>query len=288
MITGTDLRQASVANLVVGQTDPVGFVEDAAAAGFGAVGLLLRSATGAMLQHEIVGRPEVIRAIRAALRATGLHVFDVEAFILGPGADMDGFRRALAAGAELGATHISSIGTEWIGRDDLLQPAERIALFGRLCDEAARFGLHVGVEFMLYRDIRTWQEALALVESAGRPNAGLIMDFLHLQRAGATPAEIATIPAQRIAYVQICDCGPEAPAVADLPKEARGARRHLGEGIVPLDALLDALPDGRQLVIETPVAAEAGWTRLERLRSSAGHARRFLGARAARQHHGTR
>jgi hypothetical protein len=57
------------------------FIEEAAAAGFGAVGLLLAAATPKALKHEIVDRPEVIRA--AALQSTGVRVFDVEAFTTG-------------------------------------------------------------------------------------------------------------------------------------------------------------------------------------------------------------
>ena len=53
------------------------------AAGFGAVGLLLAAATPKPLKHEIVDRPEVIRATKAALQSTGVRVFDVEAFTTG-------------------------------------------------------------------------------------------------------------------------------------------------------------------------------------------------------------
>jgi hypothetical protein len=63
--------------------DPVHFIEEAAAAGFGAVGLLLAAATPKPLEHEIVDRPEVIRATKAALQSTGVRVFDVEAFTTG-------------------------------------------------------------------------------------------------------------------------------------------------------------------------------------------------------------
>src|SRR5687767_10379601 len=121
-----DLRQVSVANLTVGRVDPVEFIEKAAAAGFGAVGLLVMSATSQPLQHEIVGRPEVMRAVKSALAANGMRVFDIEAFILSPQTDLERMRPALAAGAELGATHISSIGTEFIGNTQFLEPAQRV------------------------------------------------------------------------------------------------------------------------------------------------------------------
>jgi hypothetical protein len=83
MTPPTGLREVSVANLTIGRIDPVHFIEEAAAAGFGAVGLLLAAATPKPLKHEIVDRPEVIRATKAALQSTGVRVFDVEAFTTG-------------------------------------------------------------------------------------------------------------------------------------------------------------------------------------------------------------
>lgn len=271
-----DLRQVSVANLTIGRISPVDFIEKAAAAGFGAVGLLMMSATAQPLQHEMVGRPDVMRAVKAALAAHDMRVFDIEAFILSPQTDFERMRPALAAGAELGATHISSIGTEFIGNTVFLEPAQRVDLFGRLCDEAAQFNLHVGVEFMLYRDIRTYDEALAMIEAAGRPNAGLILDLLHILRAKTTPADLATIPAHRVAYAQLCDAPDLSLGLEDLPIEARTSRLHLGDGVVPLDEILGVLPDGTPLVIETPVAAEATWSVEARLAAAAKNAQAFF------------
>ncbi len=244
--------------------------------------MLLLSPTPQKLQHEIVGRPEVVRAVRSALHSHRMRCFDVEAFVLAPGADLERFRPALAVGAELGATHISSIGAEIIGGGATLEPAQRIDLFGRLCDEAASFGLYVGVEFMLYRDSPTGREALDLVEAAGRPNAGLIIDTLHLYRGQGTPADIAAIPAHRVAYAQLSDATRQSPALADLPAEARGSRLALGTGAIPLHEVLEALPPGIQIVVETPIKAEAEWSVVKRCESAARGARAFFEKHAKR------
>jgi hypothetical protein len=53
----------------------------------------------------------------------------------------------------------------------------------------------------------------------------------------------------------------------DLPAEARTTRLHLGEGVIPLNDILDVLPEHTPLVIETPVAAEAAWPTARRLQS---------------------
>ncbi|WP_158746617.1 sugar phosphate isomerase/epimerase [Acidisphaera sp. L21] len=264
-----------VENLTIGRMEPVRFIEEAAAAGFGAVGLPLATATPVPLEHGIVGKPATIAAIRAALQRTGTRLFDVEAFVLAPGMTMQDYRPVLEAGAELGADCISVIGAPVGGPAS--SPQDRIDLFGALCEEAGRHGLRVGVECMLYRDIRTIAEALLLIEAAGSDDTGIILDVLHLHRAGIDAAEIAALPPHRVAYAQLCDVAPgPAPAIAALPTEARSGRLHPGQGIAALHAFLAALPEGTALAVETPVAADAGLSTGKRLQLAADHARQFL------------
>lgn len=278
-----NLHDLSIANLTVGGGDPVALIEAAGESGFGAAGLVLRTAMNKPLAREIIGHPDVVREIKAASKAAGVKVFDVEAFVLRPGTDVASFIPALETGAELGATHISAIGTEIVGNDSFLSEAERVDLLAGLCEQAARFGLHVGVEFMRYRDISNLAAALALIEAAGKANAGVIMDMLHFHRTGGTPRELAACPPGRIAYVQLCDAGPVVPPLEALSTEARGGRLHLGDGVIPLDDMLDALPDGLQMVVEIPVAAESALTLREKVASVAEHTRRFAAKQAARR-----
>ena len=272
------IDRLSLADLTVSDASPVELVTSAADAGFGAVGLLLRSATGKPLRHEIAGRPDVVRETRAACRDRGVRVFDVEAFILDADTSIDDFVPLLALGAELGATHISCIGAQFTSRSRPMRDAQRVEKFAALCEAAARAGLHVGVEFMLYRDIHTLGEALALIDDAGARNAGVIVDALHLARSGGSPADLADVPASRIAYAQLCDARPASPALADLPAEARTDRLHLGDGTVPLAELVRALPERTQLVVETPVLAEAQLPVRERVLRVGDSTRRFLAA----------
>ncbi|MGR3911506.1 TIM barrel protein [Burkholderia sp. SR8] len=281
MIKHIEMNQLSIANLTVGGGNPVELIEAAAAAGFGKVGLVLRTATTKALQYEIVGRPEVMREVKAASRANGVSVFDVEAFTLTPSADLASYESVLATGAELGATHISAIGAEIFNAGPRFSEQERIDFFGRLCDAAAGFGLHVGVEFMLYRDVSTLGDTLALLAAAGRQNAGVILDVLHFHRSGARPEELDTVPDDRFAYVQLCDAGQDAPPVDGLATEARTARLHVGSGVIPLDAMLDRVPEHMQLVIETPVKADAALNCHQKVERAADAARRFFQHRQA-------
>ncbi len=275
------LAALAVENLTVGRIDPVRLVEEAAAAGFGAVGLPLATATDVPLEHAVAGSPAAVAALRAALRRTGLRVLDVEAFVLAPGTTLEAWRPVLEAGAELGARWISVIGAPVGG--PVLAGSERVALLGALCEAAAGLGLGVGVECMLYRDVRTLDEALGLIEAVGRPDVGIILDALHLHRAGTAASAVAALPPGRVAWAQLCDvaAGP-APALAELPREARTGRLHPGAGVADLAGFLRALPDGTALAVETPVAADAHLSTADRLRRAAGHAAAFLHDRATR------
>ena len=224
----------------------------------------------------------MLAAIRRALKQTGLSVFDVEAFVLAPGMTMAAYQPILEAGAALGARCISVIGAPVDG-PGLPAPA-RIELFGALCEAAGRLGLRVGVECMVYRDIRTLADAAALISAAGSDQAGIILDVLHLHRAGTSAAELAALPPSHVAYAQLCDVAPgPAPALELLPTEARSGRLHPGHGAAALPAFLAALPEGTALALETPVAEDASLPTGERLRLAAEHATRFMADWAARR-----
>jgi sugar phosphate isomerase/epimerase len=264
-----DLRDVSLAGLTLGDASPVALIEAAAAAGFGAVGVRVRPATRAPLRHPVAGDADAVRDILAACASTGVRVFDVEAFVLERDEPAAGYAPYVELAAALGATHLSCIGDEFSSTSRPMHDDERVERFAALCDLAARHGLRVGVEFMLYREIHTLGEALALVERAGRRNAGVIVDALHLARSGGDPADLANVPADRIAYAQLCDAPAVSPALGDLPREARTDRRYLGEGDLPLRELIAALPDATMLAVETPVAADAQSSPRERAIRSA-------------------
>jgi hypothetical protein len=267
----SDLREASVANLTIGRMDPVHFIEEAAAAG-----LLLATATPRPVEHEIVGRPEVIRATKATLQSTGVRVLDVEAFTLSPRADIETYRPALEAGAELGATHISAVGTQWLGNTDFLEPAQA----GGALRSALRRGGAVQPA------CRGRVHALTRHPDVGRRSGddrggGPAECRADRGRAAPVSRRHATCRAGRRArepsrLCQFCDAVAGPPAPADLPAEARSTRLHLGDGVIPLHDILDVLPEHTPLVIETPVAAEAAWPTARRLQSAAADAQAFF------------
>ncbi|MGW0802540.1 sugar phosphate isomerase/epimerase family protein [Nonomuraea sp. NPDC002799] len=118
--------------------------------------------------------------------------------------------------------------------DELL--AERLAA---LAERVAASGARVALEFMPFSEIRTLGHAWRLVRDSGAPAAGLLLDHWHYRRSGATPADLAAIPPERVLSVQLNDVRPTPGD--DLRYEARHLRLLPGAGAAAFVRELDAL-----------------------------------------------
>ena len=259
----------SLAYLTVEGVSPVEHVEVAAAAGFQAAGVRILGPSHLPLAEPVIGNAGLVARIRRACRETGVSLLDAEVLTLGPETNAVQIEPMLDTAAELGFRFVQTV-CEDPDRD---RAAER---FAWLCDAAARRGLGVALEFMAFRTVRTVQAALDLLTRSAAPNAGIVIDALHLARSGGTAACVAALPAGAIALAQLCDAPRDAPG--DLAREARTARLHLGAGALPLGDLLDALPDGVPLSVEIP-GAFASSDQRENARGAYEATRNWLRAR---------
>ena len=268
--------------LTVDGATPVEQVLAAAEAGFDAVGLRLLAPPDLPLAHEVVDDPATIRAIGQACRRTGVAVLDAEAFFIAPALDPERLVRATAVAAELGASTLLAV----IADADRPRALDR---FAGLCDAAGSLGLDVALEFMRWSPVGTVEDAAAFVDATGCANAGVCIDALHLSRSGGWPGRLPAVP-RAGTFIQLSDAPAQLPAVDALLAEARGDRRYPGDGDLPLDDLLDALPADTPVSIEVPhrVHARLGVTERARLAGDAlrawltGHAVRTDG-RATRE-----
>jgi sugar phosphate isomerase/epimerase len=259
----------SLAQLGMNDEGPLALIQAAANAGFGAIGLPLRSGALRKLKVEIVGNAPLIRNIIAACRDTNVAVFDVEALVFGHIPPPDELKHVLETAATLGASRISCLGYEpAYGPGDMPPGGEALGL-AEICRLAAGFGLRVGVEFMAFRSIDSLNAAVDTITRSGVDNAGIVLDALHVQRTGASPPDIAALPCGIVSHLQICDAAALSPAKENLAEEARGGRLLPGEGVIPLAAIIAALPAETAMSLEIPVAALAGMPVAERARIGA-------------------
>lgn len=260
----------SLAHLTLLQAHPVALIELAAHAGFDAVGLRLRAPLAGDPVVPVVDEPATQRAIRRALRDTGVRLQDIEAFWLMPDSDLATFRQAYEVGAALGAGHALLMGND----PDRTRLTEN---FARTCEDAAACGLVPMLEFIPYTAVRSLADARALITAAGADRAGLLVDALHLARSGGTPADLAACPPGMLRYAHLCDAPAAAPAdTAGLRHEAREARLYPGEGALWLADFVRAFPAGTPMAVEAPTLRHQALSLQERASLAAALSRSVI------------
>jgi sugar phosphate isomerase/epimerase len=207
----------------------------AAAAGFTGLGVLGVDLAVAEREHSWSG-------IRTMLADNGIVHLELEGlpdwWSGGPvRAGSDELRRfLLTAAEELGARHLKvtpdTSGAPW-------EPGHWAAEFALLAAQAADAGARLGIEFLPWSNIRTVDEALRLVEDAGHPAGGIVIDVWHVERAGTSPDELAALPLHRIVGVELADADGE--VVGTLFEDTVDRRRYCGEGSFDLAGMVTAL-----------------------------------------------
>lgn len=228
----------SLAHLTLLHCAPPELIEIAAAAGYEYVSLrpIAFGQPGEPCyplgtDHALFGRT------KAALRATGMQLLDVELARIYPGVDIKGYQRALESAAELGGRHVLT--SIWDTTDRVFISDQ----FSELCDLALPLGLTVDLEFVTFASIRTLAEAAAILRDCAYPNAGICVDTLHFERSGCSIDELEELPAKWFHYAQICD-GPTAYSSCEeeLKRVAREDRRLLGQGGIDVRRIVAHLP----------------------------------------------
>jgi sugar phosphate isomerase/epimerase len=255
----------SLAHLTVLGTTPLELIEIAAGAGYDYASIRATPVAPGERVTPLAGDAAMVRSVNRRLADTGLRVLDVELARLRPEDEPDQYRGILDAAAAVGARHVIC----QLPDPDHARAADRL---GHLCDLALDVGLTVDLEFPWWTETGDLATAAAIVASAARPNAGVLVDALHLFRSGSSPAELPALPQDWLRFVQLCDAPPHRPASVDEAiRVARAARSLPGYGVLPLADLLDRLP-------AVPYSLEVPNDVLRREIGTAGYARLVLAA----------
>ncbi len=265
----------SLSHLTALDISHCGLVDAALEGGYDAVGLRVLPPRGTSLVEELVGNEPAIRQIEAAFNLTGLALYDAESFSLRAETNIVlDYGAALDVVARLGGRAIL---TSIVDAEDGLAQE----LFVTLCEQARMRGIKVGLEYISFRALKKLEDAVDFVTRAGQPNSGVIVDFLHHSRVGGTAADLAKTDPSLFAYAQICDAVANIPADDEgLLVEARTGRLVPGEGAIPLEEYLAALPADLPIGVEAPVSALAGHSAGARAKILAEATRNLLANRA--------
>ena len=118
-------------------------------------------------------------------------------------------------------------------------PEQAAADLAELADLARQHGMRIGYEALAWgRHVKDWTAAWDIVRAADRDNLGIVLDSFHICARGNPIEPIASLPAERIALVQVAD----APALAMDPLSlSRHYRCYPGQGDYPILDYLDAV-----------------------------------------------
>ncbi len=179
--------------------------------------------------------PALFKEIKQTLKDCSMKLLDIELVRVREDLSLD-HRKAFECGAELGATEILS--SVWTDDKNFA-----IDAYGKICEQAAEFGMNVNFEFPIVSGVKTLREAAEIQDQVGAKNLKLLMDMIYCHWDQVTPEIIESYGKERFGLIHLCDC-PKIWKATELVKVVREGREYCGLGEVDLKALLKALPEG--------------------------------------------
>lgn len=262
-------RQISLAAGIMPEATPAQLIECAAASDFDFGGIWCERETWT---------PSTTRAIRAQARDAGVQLLDCEVAWIMPGAPDPWLTELVHIAAEIGARNLLCVSSD----PDL---AATTAKFQMLVDAAKGTGVRVNLEFGIFTEVKTIHMARAVLESVEGKAKALLVDTLHWARSGGTAEHLAAIPLEWLSYCQPCDApaqGPDVTSFDAIIDDAINRRMALGQGGLPLGAMVDALPAHLPMAIEERSATlrDTFPDLIDRARECARTSRAWLNGRA--------
>jgi sugar phosphate isomerase/epimerase len=242
-------------------------IDAAADAGADAVGLFVNVSSTAQPTLITTDRQERTRAKEHA-RARGLQIPLVESFRLVADTDVEKFRAAIEAGAELGATQAMCAADD----KDRSRLGETLGRFSEIC---AEYGLRVALEFVPFSGASDLTDAVGLAETAG-PRVGVVLDVLHWSRTRSGLDSVRRFGPTKISLVHLSDATKDLPADDDGIRAEWIDRLYPGEGGLPLIELLQEVPESIPVFVEAPKAIHSRLTPSERARGAIEATRRVI------------
>lgn len=241
----------SLAALTALELAPPELIEVAAACGYEHVGLRLLAAMPGGVAYPLMEDEAALRQTIARLDATGVTVADLEVVAMRPETEIAAFSAFFEAGARLRAKHVLVAAYD----PDLERFADRYAGF---CEAAAPYGLTADLEFMPWTSVPDLATARRIVDRVAQANAGVLVDALHFDRSQSAIGDIATIPAGKLHYWQLCDAAAARPTSTEqMMHVARNERMFPGEGGLDLVSLARAMPPDIVVSLEVPTVTLA-------------------------------
>lgn len=264
------VRDLTLGFLTLGpQAAPLDVVEAAARAGFGAAGLRVSGRNPGDPWPSVDGRPGALGMVAQRARELGVRVSSISGYYLSERTGPE----HLLANVEAARLADAPLIAQGCFEPDLDRAASLLHGYARAAADA---GLRIALEFMPMSSLKTIADAQRVIADSRARNVGLLVDALHLVRSGAHPAELALVDPHTIHLAQLCDAPAERESGMSLFDEAMSGRLYVGDGGLDLPGLVDALPAGLEMELETPVTADAELPGAGRAQRAAAKAQAFF------------
>ena len=128
--------------------------------------------------------------------------------------------------------------------------AETVQALRQLSDAARPYGVKLALEYMGVpaSSVKTFKQALAIVNEVGRDNVGILLDTWHHYAGGCGTDEILMADKGQIFMVHTSDCPERAPFEALRPESFMP-----GDGVVEIGAMLENL---KKVGYDGPISVE--------------------------------
>jgi sugar phosphate isomerase/epimerase len=257
-------RRISLAYLTVNGVSLPEQVSVAAETGYQSVGLRLLGSRPP--KHDDWQNEPLLKETEQRLADTGVSVLDCEIFWMRPETRVADYRGLFETIQRFGAHLLLVLSVD----PDLERNFDN---FAQLCELGRSHDVKPCLEFSKITPIATLQQAVDIARRTAAPNARVLVDALHLNRSGGTPAEVAATDAALFEYAQLCDA-PAAMPDAEHMRLEPGDRLLPGQGGLPLVDLVRAFSPDLPIAIEAPVkqmeflpATERAWMAMEGMKS---------------------
>jgi sugar phosphate isomerase/epimerase len=114
------------------------------------------------------------------------------------------------------------------------------------------------LEFFPWTVVPNLDAAVSVVEGAGRPGIGVLVDTLHFNGSGSKVEQLARTPRSRLPFAHVADAPVlKSYTMEELLHAGRAERLPPGEGSINIRNVLDHMPDGIPIALEVPMTAMA-------------------------------
>jgi sugar phosphate isomerase/epimerase len=210
------------------------------------------------------------REVLAAMDDTGVSIALGDGLLILPGADIGDRAADLDVLAELRVPRVNSVSLD----PDRERTFDQLAILAAL---AAERGMTSTTEPAPGTTVGDITAGVAARKHVGRNDFQLLIDTMHLVRTGFGAADLAALEPGTIGYAQLSDTTLQ-PRMDNYMQEATFERMVPGEGELPLQDIVDALPPDVVIGLEVPrlALAEAGVSHFDRVKPCVEAARGLL------------